>query len=316
MTRLALAFATGLPKPAGPTVVIYPNSQFDLVDLVNVQIVHPFHPINRVWSDRNLKTTVMLPAAHYDLAVVCCTRSKKQTADLIAQAAHCSDIVVVDGQKTDGIESHYKALRKQLDVNGTITKAHGRLFWFAGTDLDHMRSKLQVVDGFTTQAGVFSVGSIDAGSELLVQSLPKDMVGNIADLGAGWGYLSSKILGFEAVTNIDLVEANHIALECAKLNVADPRANFHWADATQWAGCYDAVVMNPPFHTGRTGDIDLGRSFMAAASRILSSKGSLYMVANRHLPYETFLNECFGKVVEQPGDARFKLFHATRPKRK
>ena len=316
MTRLALAFATGLPKPSGPTVVIYPNSQFDLVDLVNVQIVHPFHPINRVWSNRNLKTTVMLPAAHYDLAVVCCTRSKKQTADLIAQAAYCSDIVVVDGQKTDGIESHYKALRKQLDVNGTITKAHGRLFWFAGTDLDHMRSKLQVVDGFTTQAGVFSVGSIDSGSELLIQSLPKDMVGNIADLGAGWGYLSSKILGFEAVTNIDLVEANHIALECAKLNVADPRANFHWADATQWAGCYDAVVMNPPFHTGRAGDIDLGRSFMAAASRILSSKGSLYMVANRHLPYETFLNECFGKVVEQPGDSRFKLFHATRPKRK
>ena len=79
MTRLALAFATGLSKPAGPTVVIYPNSQFDLVDLGNVQIVHPFHPINRVWSDRNLKTTVMLPAAHYDLAVVCCTRSKKQT---------------------------------------------------------------------------------------------------------------------------------------------------------------------------------------------------------------------------------------------
>jgi 16S rRNA (guanine1207-N2)-methyltransferase len=74
--------------------------------------------------------------------------------------------------------------------------------------------------------------------------------------------------------------------------------------------------MNPPFHTSRDGDPELGRAFISAAKRCLKSKGSLYLVANRHLPYETSLEQCFAKVLELPGNNRFKLFHASRPQRK
>jgi 16S rRNA (guanine1207-N2)-methyltransferase len=76
------------------------------------------------------------------------------------------------------------------------------------------------------------------------------------------------------------------------------------------------VVMNPPFHTGREGDPELGRAFITAARRCLRPKGTVYMVANRHLPYETTLEQCFAKVLELPGNGRFKLFQASRPKRK
>ena len=115
---------------------------------------------------------------------------------------------------------------------------------------------------------------------------------------------------------MDLVEANFFALECAKQNVKDPRAKFYWTDVATWNGSYDAVVMNPPFHIGRGGDPELGRSFIAVAKRCLKAKGSLWLVANRHLPYETALDQCFSKVVELPGSGQFKLFHASRPKRK
>ena len=81
-------------------------------------------------------------------------------------------------------------------------------------------------------------------------------------------------------------------------------------------GVYDAVVMNPPFHTGREGDPELGRAFITAARRCLRPNGTVYMVANRHLPYETTLEQCFAKVLELPGNGRFKLFQASRPKRK
>jgi 16S rRNA (guanine1207-N2)-methyltransferase len=248
--------------------------------------------------------------------VVCCTRSKQQTADLIAQAAACADIVVVDGQKTDGIDSHYKTLRKLTNVQGTITKAHGRLFWFAGMQLPGLRAVDQNFDGFTTQSGVFSAGSVDPASALLAEALPEHLAGDVLDLGAGWGYLSSEIVKRAAVTGLDLVEADHIALDCAKRNICDPRARFHWADACGWSGVYDAVVMNPPFHTGREGDPELGRAFITAARRCLRPKGTVYMVANRHLPYETTLEQCFAKVSELPGNGRFKLFEASRPKRK
>ena len=49
---------------------------------------------------------------------------------------------------------------------------------------------------------------------------------------------------------LDLVEAEADALDCARLNITDARARFHWADATaiRPTKLWDAVVMNPPFY--------------------------------------------------------------------
>ena len=77
----------------------------------------------------------------------------------------------------------------------------------------------------------------------------------------------------------------------------------------------DTVLMNPPFHTGRAAEPQIGQAFVAAAARILSLQGNLRMVANRHLPYEAELKKRFAHVEEIGGDARFKLFHAARPLR-
>jgi len=77
----------------------------------------------------------------------------------------------------------------------------------------------------------------------------------------------------------------------------------------------DAVVMNPPFHTGRSADPSLGRGFIATAARILSPSGSLWMVANRHLAYEAAMSDLFAQVQEMTGDTRFKVLRAARPKR-
>jgi 16S rRNA (guanine1207-N2)-methyltransferase len=182
--------------------------------------------------------------------------------------------------------------------------------------LPSLRAVDQNFCGFITQSGVFSAGAVDSASALLAEALPEHLAGDVLDLGAGWGYLSAEIVKRVGVTRLDLVEADYFALDCAKRNLCDPRAKFHWADARDWTGVYDAVVMNPPFHTGREGDPELGRAFITAARSCLRPKGTLYMVANRHLPYETTLEQCFAKVLELPGNGRFKLFQASRPKRK
>ena len=316
MVRLASAFEAGLPHPDGPVAAVHPSVGFDMVGLAHALIVQPFFPTNIAWQNQGFACDVVLPKRRLALAIVCCTRSKLETADLIAQAAAHADIIVVDGQKIDGVDSHYKTLRKLVPIRGNITKSHGRLFWFAGTDLPSLRAVNKSFDGFITKPGVFSAGVVDPASILLADVLPEHLAGDVADLGAGWGYLSSRILSRDAVTKLDLIEADFFALECAKKNVSDPRAKFYWTDATTWNGSYDCVVMNPPFHISRDGDPELGRSFILAAKRCLKAKGSLWMVANRHLPYETALDQCFSKVVELPGNGRFKLFHASRPKRK
>jgi hypothetical protein len=117
------------------------------------------------------------------------------------------------------------------------------------------------------------------------------------------------------VKSLDLVEADRAALDCAERNITDPRARFHWADATRFkpAQPWDAVVMNPPFHISRAADPELGAAFLRAAHRGLLPGGTLWLVANRHLPYDRILTPLFRTVEEIGGDAVFRLFRAAHP---
>jgi 16S rRNA (guanine1207-N2)-methyltransferase len=117
------------------------------------------------------------------------------------------------------------------------------------------------------------------------------------------------------VRSLDVVEADHDALACAKVNLPDPRAAFHWADATRFrpARPADWVVMNPPFHAARTADPALGAAFLAAAARMLAPEGTLWLVANRHLPYAEALAAQFREVEEIGGTPAFRLTRAARP---
>ena len=129
------------------------------------------------------------------------------------------------------------------------------------------------------------------------------------------------MLRHPGVEVLHLVEADHAALDCARRNVTDPRARFHWADATTFRlpEPVNGVVMNPPFHEGRAADPHLGARFIRAAAGLLTGAGRLWMVANRHLPYEAALSELFADVQEIGGDNRFKVITATgagRPKRR
>ena len=137
----------------------------------------------------------------------------------------------------------------------------------------------------------------------------------VADFGAGWGFLSRAILAQDSVKELDLIEAEADALECAKRNITDPRARFFWADATTFkpAKLWECVVMNPPFHVGRDADAGLGMAFIKAAHRGLTPSGSLLLVANRHLPYEPLLRQLFKQVEEIGGDSAFRLFRAAAP---
>ncbi|MEM7521791.1 MAG: class I SAM-dependent methyltransferase [Pseudomonadota bacterium] len=322
--RLQVALAAGLDLPQeGPISVTQPPPVARLPGLPQdrTHVIHDFEPFYSAWAARGYATATALesPSA---ACIVCLPRAKAEARVLIAQAcARTEGVVVVDGQKTDGVDSILKEVRARCSVSGPIAKAHGKLFWFdapgADTFADWAAGPALTPGGFWTAPGVFSANAIDPGSALLADALPDRLGRHVVDLGAGWGFLSAHVLTRDDIETVHLVEAGHMALECAKRNVTDPRAAFHWADATTWqsAGHVDAVVMNPPFHTGRAADPQIGRAFIAAAARMLSSQGQLWMVANRHLPYEEHLDAGFAHLEEVGSDARFKLFHAARPKR-
>ena len=227
----------------------------------------------------------------------------------------------IDGQKTDGIESMLKDLKKRGEVGNVVVKAHGKLFSVENAEVADWVARPQTIPResggvFQTAPGVFSADGIDPGSQALAAALPVDLKGYVIDLGAGWGYLADSILASEKVTRLDLVEADHAALEAARLNVQDPRANFHWADAlTFTAEPADHVVMNPPFHIGRAADPSLGQGFIQAAARLLKPRGRLWLVANRHLPYERTLESAFREVRTLSETKGYKITEAAMPRR-
>ena len=120
-----------------------------------------------------------------------------------------------------------------------------------------------------------------------------------------------------AVDTLHLIEADHAACDCARQNVSDARLQIHWEDATRWQPPQrmDAVISNPPFHTDRAADPNLGRAFIANAARLLRRSGAMWMVANRHLPYEPALARHFDVTETVTQTNSFKVIRASRPRR-
>jgi 16S rRNA (guanine1207-N2)-methyltransferase len=75
------------------------------------------------------------------------------------------------------------------------------------------------------------------------------------------------------------------------------------------------VVCNPPFHVTRAAEPGLGAAFIKAAAAMLHPGGTLWLVANRHLPYGAVLTEIFRDVEDIGGDGAFRLVRASRPVR-
>lgn len=323
-TRLRIAFDTGLATlpETGRIAVFGPvaETEFEVFPKDRCDLITTFRPDTDSFESRGW-TCLLRPKGRYAFAMVILARARALNLARLAQAAAiCDGLLVVDGAKTDGVEAVLKACRNAGDTSAPLSKAHGKLFTFAPRAVpEEWRSTGPALmpDGFVTAPGIFSSDGIDPASALLAAKIPSKLGKQVADLGAGWGYLSAQALARSDVSTLHVVEAEHEALECARQNVPDPRAVFHWADATRWQApaALDAVLMNPPFHVGRAGDPSLGRAFIAAAARHLSPRGVLYMVANRHLPYEAELSQRFAKVEAIGNDSRFKIFVASRPAR-
>ncbi|MFW2589169.1 class I SAM-dependent methyltransferase [Sagittula sp. SSi028] len=318
--RIRYAMDQGaLELPDGPVALFGAPADAPLsgIDPSQVTVIQRDAVATTAWQAHGV-TVRTAPEGRYACAIVTLPRARDLAEAWLAEAAAHADLLVIDGAKTDGIESIAKAVKKRTRIDGQVSKAHGKCLWLKPGDAlaDWSRPDMhQNAEGDWVAPGVFSADAADPASRALAQALPAALKGHAADLGAGWGWLSREILAKEGVKTLHLVESDHAALSCARRNLDDSRAVYHWADATDWTppAKLDCVVMNPPFHIGRKADPALGRAFIETAARALAPHGQLYMVANRHLPYETTLAELFRETAEIGGDNRFKLLHATRP---
>jgi len=269
----------------------------------------------------------------YGLVMVLPPRQREEARALLARAvtlAKPGGRVMACVSNNEGARSSEADLEKLVGAVTTLAKNKCRVFWSGPLHDAHHPALLAewlqldavrpIGDGrFVSRPGVFAWDRIDPASALLAAHLPTDLTGHAADLGAGFGYLSAELLTrCPRIAALDAYEGEARALHLARKNLAQFEAraalSYRWHDVTSGLPhTYDVIVTNPPFHTHSSADRpDIGRRFIAVAASALKPGGCLWLVANRHLPYESILTDAFGSVRIVKQEQGFKIVEAIK----
>ena len=338
MPVLRLAWAQ-LPVPQADVSVLFLGAQpvpewADAADPRWVR-VQPFKPLTDALLARGLTAQ---PEATPDMraqrVLLRAPRQRQWSRALLAQAVRAArdgGIVLAVARNDEGARSLQADLAALAGPVQSLSKQHARALWTAPLDAAkvdaatlHAWLELDAPAlnraGYVSRAGLFSSDRIDAGSALLAEALPADLCGAVADLGAGWGYLACAALTrCPGIARIDLYEADARALAPARENLVrlhpERSAGLCWHDVTRGLPhSYDAVLCNPPFHAGHADRPELGQAFIGAAAAGLHARGRLWLVANRHLPYEATLRERFARVQALREAHGYKVLVAEAPR--
>lgn len=169
---------------------------------------------------------------------------------------------------------------------------------------------------FETDAGVFSKGEVDQGTEILLKALP-DLDGDILDLGCGWGVVGTCLKGRNPDARIVMVDVNLRALELSRKNLSRNGASAEVLESDGFEGIrdrtFDAVVTNPPIRAGKEKVYEM----LGDAARSLKSGGQLFVVIRKQQGAEScmrYLKTLFDEVEKIDRSAGYWVLQARERK--
>ena len=272
------------------------------------------------------ETGPLLPRGPFDAVLVFQPKGSRRRDLLLAwapQVLASGGQVSFVGHNKGGIQSTRKRLRPDRVRSGY----HAKLL-VAGVaassrpedPLEGWWSQYAHPEGFRVAGlpGVFSEDRPDPGSLALLAALGDEARGAVLDLGAGAGVLGVALARRTPELEVTLAETDHLALRAAARTARSAGVTVTIRPADVYDGVtgrFDTLVVNPPFHRGVRTDYGVAGRMLAEAPAHLAEGGALWVVANRHLPYDTALAEAFGDVDERRDDGRFRVWRCRDPRR-
>lgn len=254
----------------------------------------------------------------FDTVVLFYPKSKEQLSSLLAEVApHChanTDIYLV-GDNKGGIKS-LPTQAEKLGLHAHKLDNAKHCLWFALTGVQNKAwtrvspalfpvSGLDIPLQISSMPGVFNHGKLDQGTALLLQQVgfitAMSKPAKVLDFACGTGVIGLYLKSKNPKLALTVTDICALSCHCAEQTFANAglTADVRCLDGlAELSGSFDAIVSNPPFHTGLKTDLSIAEQFIQQAVRLLVSGGSLTLVANSHLPYQQWLEQQFGNVRE------------------
>ena len=164
---------------------------------------------------------------------------------------------------------------------------------------------------FITDAGVFSRGEMDFGTDVLLRSLPDPMAGRTLDIGCGWGAIGVTVGKRYPECRLTLCDINERAVDLSRKNAENNgvRAEIVQSDGlSNVSGTFDCILTNPPIRAGK----QVIYAIFAEAAKRLKENGSMYLVIRKQQGADSavkYLKTLFAhvEVIEKSGG-----FHVIR----
>jgi 16S rRNA (guanine1207-N2)-methyltransferase len=170
-----------------------------------------------------------------------------------------------------------------------------------------------------TDAGVFSRGGLDRGTELLLEALDIGPCELLLDLGCGYGVIGIVAAQLSEGGHVILTDVNERAARLAQENLranrvtnAEVRTGDVYAPVADLA--FNHIVCNPPLRAGRA---VVDRIISEAPAHLLEG-GQLWLVARTRQGAESLqarMTEAFGRAEIVKRGSGYKVLRATKEAR-
>jgi len=167
-----------------------------------------------------------------------------------------------------------------------------------------------------TEAGIFSRGALDRGTELLLEALDVGPRESILDLGCGYGVIGIVAARLSEGGNVILTDVNERAIAVARANIegnripnAEVRSGDLYAPVPDLA--FHHILCNPPIRAGR-GVVD---RIISEGPRHLRDGGSLWLVARTRQGAEAIrgrMESAFGNASVVKRGSGFKVLRSVK----
>lgn len=283
-----------------------------------------------------LTTQALKQNQPFDAVIIYFPKSKDEfnfTLNNVLSLTQLDAPIWVVGDNKGGVKTCDKALQQFCPKARKINSAkHCSLFqtnlqtkpapfelnlWFKQFELTINDTTITV----SSLPGVFSHGSLDIGTDALLNNLPTTPNGKVLDFGCGAGIIGSFLARINPQIQVTGLDVNALAITSTQQTFADNDvkgqcllsdglSELNDAITNDESTKFDQVITNPPFHTGIKTDYAVTESFIAQIKQFMCKNSSLTLVANSFLKYQPLLQQQFGQYDTVFKNKRFSVYHA------